>query len=73
MFQRLHTSSHGEMVKYSGGMVKWCNKKHLHIIMVKWCNEYVAIVQIIHTSLHGEMVKHSSGDIIFKNGEMVKW
>ena len=47
MVQIIHTSSHGEMVKHSGEMVKWCNNKKIVslwlygvTIMVKWCREY---------------------------------
>ena len=53
------------MVKWWNTVVKWCNNKDLHIIVVKWCNVYGEMVQIIHTSSHGKMVKHSSGDILF--------
>ena len=53
------------MVKQSGEIVKLCNNKHLHLIMVKWCKDYVKMVQIIHTSSHGEMVKKSIRDILF--------
>ena len=62
------------MVKWWNTVMKWCNNKDLHLIMVKWCNKSSEIVQIIHTSSHGEMVKHTSGDILsakWKNGETV--
>ena len=55
-------------------MIKWCNNKDLHLIMLKWYNRYGEMVHRIHTSLYGEMVKHTSGDILFvkwKNGETV--
>ena len=75
MVQRMHTSSHNEIVKHSDEMAKWCNNKQLHFIMMKWYNKYGEMMQVIHTCSHGEMVKHSSGDILFekgRNGEMVK-
>ena len=64
MVQRIHTSSHGEMVKH---IDEFFNNKDLHLIMVKWCNESVEMVRRIHTSSHGEMVKHS--DEFFNNKE----
>ena len=62
------------MVKWWNTVMKLCNNKYLHLIMVKWYNKYGEMVQIIHTSSHGEMVKHTSGDILFakwQNGETV--
>ena len=62
------------MVKYWNTVMKWCNNKDFHLIMVKLCNEYGEIVEIIHTSSHCEIVKHTSGDIIFakwQNGATV--
>ena len=49
-------------------MVKWCNKKHFHIIKMKRWIKYGEMVQIIHTSSHGEMLKQNSGYIL-----LVKW
>ena len=62
------------MVKSSGEMVKWCNNKHLHLIMVKWFNNYGEMVKRIQTSSYGEIVKQSNGYILFTkrlNGDMV--
>ena len=61
---------------WNGDIVKWRNKKHLHIIMVKWRNKYGEIVQRIHMISHSEIVKHNSIDILFtklQNCKMVKW
>ena len=52
------------MVKWWNTVVKWCNKKHVHISIVKWWNKYGAMVQRIHTISNGEMMKHSSGDTL---------
>ena len=69
---REYTQVH--MVKWWNTVLKWCNNKDLHIIMVKWCNKYGEMVQIINTSSHGEILKHASRYILFakcQNGETV--
>ena len=53
------------MVKWWNIVMKRCNNKGLHLIMVKWCNKYDEMVQRIHTSSHGEMVKRTSGYILY--------
>ena len=64
---REYTQVH--MLKWWNTVMKWCNNKDLHLIMVKWCNGYGEMVQRIHTSSHGEMVKHTSRDVLFTKGQ----
>ena len=52
MVQRIHTISNGEMVKHSGEMVIFFNKKHLHLDMVKFWYKFGAMLHRIPTTLH---------------------